>query len=718
MKLDDVYEEKVYSGVLGKIIGVYLGRPFEQWTHKRILKNFGYINYYVNDKLGVPLHVTDDDITGTFTFLRSLKDFNYNKNISPKQIGQTWLNNLIEGETILWWGGKGHSTEHTAYQNLKENIDAPLSGSIKLNGKAVAEQIGAQIFIDGWALISPGDPEMATYMAKKAASVSHDGEAIYGAQIIAAIEALAFIEKDLNKIIEQAKNFIPKTSIIFKLISDIQEWRTKNSDWEIARDKIEENYGYHLYPGECHIIPNHALIIMSLLFGNDNFQKSMMIVNTSGWDTDCNSGNVGCVLGIKNGIESLKAKPDFLTPVNDIVYCPTAIGGETITDALTETFKIINIARNVNGLKDKKIKDFSRYHFEMPYSTQGWKSRTETKDNFLEISNILYKSEIGERALQVKFKCLNKNYKSELYVDTFLPEEATKLKGLARKKFFGYKFISCPIIYTNQIAKLEIVSKSEETIKLNLFIEYWGKNDKLIKVCSPENTVESFKVKTITWEIPDTLSNPIGKLGIIFHTKNPCESSFFLNYVKIYGESKQRFIKPKHIPKYQKGKSVKENFYGEMWKNAWVSNVDNWDSKYKNFRITKNFGRGLISTGTDIWRNYSISAQIVFQLVTSGGLITRFQGLSRYYSLEITSNNKIRLVKMYYKKIILEEIDFDFDFFKKFNLKLTVNENILKGYLENNLIIQASDKENILESGGIGLLVENGTLNTDEIIID
>ena len=25
------YEEKVYAGVLGKIIGVYLGRPFEGW---------------------------------------------------------------------------------------------------------------------------------------------------------------------------------------------------------------------------------------------------------------------------------------------------------------------------------------------------------------------------------------------------------------------------------------------------------------------------------------------------------------------------------------------------------------------------------------------------------------------------------------------------------------------------------------------------------------
>ena len=51
MKLDKVYEEKVYAGVLGKLIGVYLGRPFEQWTHERILEELGQINYYVNEKL-------------------------------------------------------------------------------------------------------------------------------------------------------------------------------------------------------------------------------------------------------------------------------------------------------------------------------------------------------------------------------------------------------------------------------------------------------------------------------------------------------------------------------------------------------------------------------------------------------------------------------------------------------------------------------------------
>ncbi|MBE0695913.1 MAG: ADP-ribosylglycohydrolase family protein, partial [Anaerolineaceae bacterium] len=195
------YEEKVYAGVLGKIIGVYLGRPFEGWTYQKIMDELGEVNYYVHEKRGVPLIVTDDDISGTFTFLRALQDYDHRLDLTPQQIGQTWLNYLIEERTILWWGGLGNSTEHTAYLRLKSGIPAPKSGSIAMNSRVVAEQIGAQIFIDGWAMVAPGDPALAADLARRAGSVSHDGEAIYGAQVIAALEAHAFVENDLEKLL-------------------------------------------------------------------------------------------------------------------------------------------------------------------------------------------------------------------------------------------------------------------------------------------------------------------------------------------------------------------------------------------------------------------------------------------------------------------------------------------------------------------------------------
>ena len=49
------YLERIYAGVLGKIIGVYLGRPFEGWTYDRIMAELGEIWYYVHDAKTCPL---------------------------------------------------------------------------------------------------------------------------------------------------------------------------------------------------------------------------------------------------------------------------------------------------------------------------------------------------------------------------------------------------------------------------------------------------------------------------------------------------------------------------------------------------------------------------------------------------------------------------------------------------------------------------------------
>ena len=118
MSLPADYTERVYAGVLGKLIGVYLGRPFEGWTYERISAELGEITGYVHERLNNPLIVPDDDISGTLLFLQALPDYGNTLSLTPAQIGQTWLNYIVEDKTILWWGGLGNSTEHTAYKNL------------------------------------------------------------------------------------------------------------------------------------------------------------------------------------------------------------------------------------------------------------------------------------------------------------------------------------------------------------------------------------------------------------------------------------------------------------------------------------------------------------------------------------------------------------------------------------------------------------------------
>ena len=380
MPIPHDYVERVYAGVLGKIIGVYLGRPFEGWTYDMVMERLGEINYYVHEQRNVPLIVTDDDISGTFTFLRALQDYGYSADLTAKQIGQSWLNYLIEERTVLWWGGMGNSTEHTAYLRLKHGIEAPRSGSIELNGKVVAEQIGSQIFIDGWAMVAPGDPALAADLARRAGSVSHDGEAIFGAQVLAAMEAQAFVESDMDALIDTGISFIPKDSVIYQLIDDVRNWHAAEPDWRKTREQIAGKYGYDKYGGNCHMVPNHALIIHSLLHGNGDLQESLKIVNTSGWDTDCNSGNVGCLLGIRNGLACFDSGPDFRGPVADRMYLSTAEGGRGITDAVAETIHVVNAGRALQGLEPVAPKNGARFHFDLPGSVQGFYARGDRRD--------------------------------------------------------------------------------------------------------------------------------------------------------------------------------------------------------------------------------------------------------------------------------------------------------------------------------------------------
>src|SRR5439155_14071653 len=141
----------------------------------------------------------------------------------------------------------------------------------------------------------------------------------------------------------------PKDCVIQRLIADLREWHAAEQDWRKTRERIVATYGYDTYGGNCHMVPNHALIVHSLLYGDDDFQKSLMIVNTCGWDTDCNSGNVGCFLGIKNGLSCIDSGPDWRGPVADRLYLPTAEGGRAITDAVTEAYYIVSAGRNLAG---------------------------------------------------------------------------------------------------------------------------------------------------------------------------------------------------------------------------------------------------------------------------------------------------------------------------------------------------------------------------------
>ncbi len=689
MEFSQTYAEKVYAGVLGKIIGVYLGRPFEGWTYRRIMDELGEINYYVHEKLGKPLVVTDDDITGTFTFVRAFEDYGFDLGLTPQQIGETWLNYLIENRTILWWGGLGNSTEHTAYLRLKSGIPAPQSGSMELNGKVVAEQIGAQIFIDGWAMLCPGDPELAGDLARRAASVSHDGEAIYGAQVIAAMEAEAFVESKLERLIDTAAALIPRDSVIYRMIQDIREWHSSEPDWRMARELLETHYGYGKYGGNCHMVPNHGLIILSLLYGDDSFQKSLMIVNTSGWDTDCNSGNVGCLLGIKNGLEGIEGGPDFRTPVADRLYLPTADGGRAIADAVQETYRIVNGARALRGLEPIEPKDGARYHFELPGSVQGFQPEDSiASKGTTRVENVVGHSLLGQRSLAIRFKHVAAGRFARAAVPTFVPLEAS---GPSH-----YSLIASPTLYPGQMVRARVTADSENnrTVDCTLYVRVYNGCDQLERVLGPTVSLDPGAAHEFSWRVPDMGGQPIAEIGLQIASLQRADGSLYLDYLTWSGTPTVSWQAPAEG--------------GTMWQRAWVDGLDQLQFTDEPYRLIQNYGTGLMIQGTREWTDYTVSARLTPHMCEAAGVAARVQGMRRYYALIFHRNGSVRLIKEVHGTEILGEAPIGWEFGQSYDLKLKVEGSRLKGWVGGECLFDVSDPGDVLASGAAALLCCEG----------
>ena len=684
MSLPADYAERVYAGVLGKSIGVYLGRPFEGWTYDRIQEKLGDIEYYVHDKLDVPLIVTDDDISGTFTFIRALDDYNADPSISAKNIGHSWLNYIIEKKSILWWGGMGNSTEHTAFLRLKNGIDAPMSGSEELNGKVVAEQIGAQIFIDGWAMVSPGDPDQAARLAEEAARVSHDGEAVYGAVVLAVMEAMAFVESDMNKLIDKALTYIPADSIIAQLIDDVRKWHAEEPDWRATRETLAGTYGYDKYGGNCHMVPNHALIIHSLLHGEDDFSETMKIINTCGWDTDCNSGNVGCLMGIKNGLAGIDSGInkglDWRGPVADRIYLPTAEGSRGVSDCAREAVSIAQIGQRVAGEDPSAPKNGAQFHFDFPGAVQGFLA-TEGEG---EAVNVAGNSEAGERSLQISSD-------GSVHCGSPVFSPSKEVTEYFQKR--GYGLMASPRIHSGQTVSARLMAGND--VSACLYIRSFGIDDESQIFYGDTVSLTEGDASELSFVVP-TEANPVFEVGV----KIEGRGSVYLDWLTWEGTPDVTLI-PTDYTK------------GMMWKNAWINAVDSLMSWGEPFRMVHNEGVGLVIQGTRDWQDYKVTADVRPHLAKRVGIVARVQGLKRYYGLEVTRDNKVQLVEVLNEEKVLAEADFPWEFGQKLEMSLEVNGDQLIGSIDGETVLTATSDS--FSDGAVGLVIEEGRSATRQV---
>lgn len=696
MPLPPDYGARVYAGVLGKMVGVYLGRPFEGWSHARIMAELGPVTGYVHDRFGQPLVVTDDDIAGTFTFVRALEEHGARQDLTAAEIGRTWLNTVVENRAIFWWGGRGTSTEHTAWLNLKDGVPAPRSGSAALNGATLAEQIGAQIFIDGWAMVAPGQPRLAARLAEQAARVSHDGIAVHAAMLIAAMEAEAFVAGDLDHLIETGLAVIPRDSPLAALVAEVRGWHARHADWHDTRDRIEHRYGDDRYPGLCHIVPNHALVLMALLYAPDDLHRALSIAATAGQDTDCNAGTVGCLLALKNGLAAFEGGPDWRGPLADRMLISSADGGEAITDAVRVTQRLVTLGHRLAGLPPPAPpKQGAPWHFSLPGSVQGFAA--EERDEATGHVAVGHR----EGALALRFEGLVPGRRLAATTPTFAPPETPAMRT--------YDLMACPLLYPGQAVEAAVAVTADTTapVTIGLRLRVYGRNDESITLDGPAETVSPGGRASLAWVLPDTGGQPIQRIGLVLSTAaRQAAGCVLLDFLRWEGTPTLRLRRPDEP--------------GTFWRRAWVDAVSRFSTDTPAaFRISQSHGEGLILHGTRDWRDYTVATTLTVHLGREAGLAARVQGLRRFYVLLLSADQRVRLVKVRDDvRTVLAERPFAWSLERPYRFAVTVEGRAIAGRLDGHLLVMAHDEDAPFAEGGIGLLVNEGALSTPEIRID
>lgn len=682
--------EATYAGVLGKMIGVYLGRPVEGWAYDAIRERFGEVDRYVHEPLGQPLVVADDDLSGSFGFFRAVEEAGHDE-VTAADFGDTWLNTIIEDKTILWWGGLGRSTEHTAYLRLKAGCRAPQSGSCALNGPMLSTQIGAQIFTDPLALMSPGDPGQAAALIRKAASVSHDGMALDCAAYLGALQALAFEHRSLDALLDAAEPFAAGDRLR-RLLDDVRGVCARADDWRRVREWLDPRYGYGVFAGPCPIQTNHAMVLAALLLGGDDFRRAVTIAASAGYDTDCNAGSVGCLNGVRLGLAAIPA--DLREPVADRLLVVTAEGGRCVSDAVLETRRILRAG--AGGRRDPAPQP--RFGFELPGARQGFASCPHAPTA---AASVIVSGCDGAGIL-LHYRDLAASAAGRISTPVFLDFDEVA---------DNFSTHASPTLYATQkvVARVQAPDPAAGPLpSAALYALSYDDADRVQELRSPAQPLRP-GANTLRWRVPANGGMPLFRLGVELAAPSGAQAP-------LAGALRLLSVDWDGAPEdFRQNGMLMSSIWNlrPHWLRAWVSAAREFAPDFElTYCISHSAGNGLVTLGTRAWRDYAVESGLRFSLHRSGGLVLRARGLRRYYAARFSGGDRIAIVARQDDAVhTLAQTAFPYEMERLHALRFAATGDRLSLAVDGAPLLEARDDR--YASGGAGFVIDEGTMIAD-----
>ncbi len=198
-------------------------------------------------------------------------------------------------------------------KNYMRGIKPPYSGII--NNSFFKEGMGCPIRSEIWGIISAGNPKLAAQYAYIDATLDHADNSVWAEQFLAAAEAEAFFEKDIQKVISVAMGFIPTDCKLKRAFDTVIEMFKDGAEWKAVRQAVLEKYSH---PDFTNVVQNLAFVLIALLYGNTDMRKTINVALQCGYNTDCTCASAASIVGIITGYNALS---DTNTLINDYFVC-------------------------------------------------------------------------------------------------------------------------------------------------------------------------------------------------------------------------------------------------------------------------------------------------------------------------------------------------------------------------------------------------------------
>ena len=265
-----------------------------------------------------------DDDTDIEYMYQHLLSTHQTARLTGEQIRDGWITHIHDennspiknargqGENFLW------VSNQRAHDLMLEGVVPPATSDPANN--EFHEMIDAQLTTEIFGLYAPGRPDIALEIANLPIRTTASGEAALASQFYVIMHSLAITadpnasrKSQVHSMAAQARAHMPEESTTAKMYDFVKSRYDAGVPWEQARDdvytryQVEQQDGYDVAPRNPVASGiNFAASIVSLLFGEGDYQETVKIAVLAGWDSDNPAATWGGLLGFMIGREGVE----------------------------------------------------------------------------------------------------------------------------------------------------------------------------------------------------------------------------------------------------------------------------------------------------------------------------------------------------------------------------------------------------------------------------